>query len=439
MIEDLDSAGDISIEVVNHASVILRTPDVVLLTDPWYEGSAFRGGWGLRWENTNALDRIKACTHLWVSHVHSDHFQLQTLRRVAAVVPEITVLMNRSANVDMGPVLRSAGFSRFEPLPERSRYQLGANTAVTRYPSTAIDSMLFIETPTITVLNLNDCNMPADAFRRLRRRMGHVDVLLVNYNHAGKLYDYSSHDAVRREWSERFLRTIEPFEPRWIVPFASAHYYRSEHTRDQNGSLLAVDDVQQLDHRVLPLEVGRRVTFRTGAGPTVRDESVVRPAPIETHAYSKSVSWDELINAANAYRARLRHQFLGLTGWLPPVRFLVSDHDRVMLFKPRSGVQEALRAEGHHVLAHSEALIELFTRPNGADTFFVGGHFAFGTLDLRAIQRLHLAGSLLESGLAPLDALRLLLRREGRAFYWNRREEAWAVAAGRRLKTWDRT
>jgi L-ascorbate metabolism protein UlaG (beta-lactamase superfamily) len=429
----------VSVEVVNHASVIIRAGDVALLTDPWYVGTAFRGGWGLQWENPKALDRIRDCTHLWVSHVHSDHFQAQTLRDVAAAAPQITVLVNRSANVDIAQGLRAAGFTKLEPLPERRRISIGKDIAVTRYPSTAIDSMLFIETPSATVLDLNDCNMPAAAFRQLRRRMGRVDVLLVNYNHAGKLYDYPSHDAVRRAWSERFVRTVEPFEPRWIIPFASAHYYRTEHTREQNESLLALDDVRRLDRRVLPVEIGCTATFRSGAEPVVTRVSEVRGANREVHAYSRPTRWEELVAAARAYRARLRREFFGQVGWLRPVRFLASDHDRVLVFDPRAGVGEGRVAEGHHVAAHSEALLDLLTRPNGADGFFVGGHFAFGGLDRDAVQKLHLAGSLLESSLAPRQALGLLARSDGRAFYWNRREEAWAVLAGRRVRTWDRT
>lgn len=426
-------------EVVNHASVVIRAGGVALLTDPWYAGSAFRGGWGLQWENPHALERIKDCTHLWVSHVHSDHFHAQTLRQVAAAAPGMTVLVNRSANLDMVRGLRAAGFTKLKSLPERRRVSIDNVVAVTRYPSTAIDSMLLVETPAARVLDLNDCNMPATAFRKLRRRMGHIDVLLANYNHAGKLYDYPSHDAVRREWSDRFVRTVEPFRPGWIVPFASAHYYRAEHTRHQNESLLTLDDVRRLDARALPVEVGCRVSIRPGARPLVERVADIRTAPRNMHAYSASANWDSLIGAARRFRARIGREFLGLVGWLRPVRFLATDHERVLVVDLRRGIAEAPTAAGHHVAAHSEALLDLFTKPNGADGFFVGGHFAFGHLARDAVQRLHLASSLQEGGIAPRQALGLLTRPSGWSFYWNRREEAQGVISGRRLRTWDRS
>ena len=269
--------------------------------------------------------------------------------------------------------------------------------------------------------------------------MGRIDVLLVNYNHAGKLYDYPSHEAVRQAWSQRFVRTVEPFEPRWIVPFASAHYYRTEHTLEQNDSLLTLDDIRNLDERALPVEIGCSVTFRSNGHPAVQRVSEVSVAARQIHAYSRSVGWDELIAAARGYRVRLRREFFGQVGWLRAIRFRVTDLDRILTFDLGPGIGDAPPAEGHHVAAHSEALNDLFTRPNGADGFFVGGHFAFGGLDRDAVQKLHLAGSLLESGLAPRQAVGLLARSDGRSFFWNRREEARAVIAGRRVRTWDRT
>ena len=72
---------------------------------------------------------------------------------------------------------------------------------------------------------------------------GPVDILLCNYNHAGKLHVDKPDDEMKRLWWSGVERTAAALDPKRIVPFASSHYYRSPASRAQNGSLLSFDDV----------------------------------------------------------------------------------------------------------------------------------------------------------------------------------------------------
>ena len=57
------------IENLNHAchKISLRN-GLKILFDPWLDGFALEGGWGLKYFNYEAVEKTKNCTHLWISH-----------------------------------------------------------------------------------------------------------------------------------------------------------------------------------------------------------------------------------------------------------------------------------------------------------------------------------------------------------------------------------
>ena len=54
-----------TIEFVNHASVIISYEKISILTDPWFNGSAFDNGWRLMHElqNKEISNILKKITH----------------------------------------------------------------------------------------------------------------------------------------------------------------------------------------------------------------------------------------------------------------------------------------------------------------------------------------------------------------------------------------
>src|SRR6185503_19165582 len=192
-------------------------------------GTAFGGGWGLQYDNPHALDKARSCTHLWISHFHPDHLHIRTLKQLAAVAPDITALANESANFQLSEALQRAGFRNIVPLYERRKLPLTTNLTVTRYPTAGIDNMLLIETPEGTILNYNDCHLPIDALKLLTSKIGKVDVLLNSFNHAIKFIDNPrrSDEEIREDLKTNYKKVVDAISPRWAIPFASAHYYRT--------------------------------------------------------------------------------------------------------------------------------------------------------------------------------------------------------------------
>jgi L-ascorbate metabolism protein UlaG (beta-lactamase superfamily) len=413
----------LSIKLLNHASVVLRFDDVAFVTDPWYSGGCFRNGWGLRFYNSVALDEAAACTHLWISHFHSDHFHLPTLAELVQKNPALKVLTNLSANFDMRPALEKVGFRDVLSLPECQPRALTQTCSVERIPVSGIDNMLVVRLPGWTILNYNDCNMPAAAIQRHLHRIGSVDLLLLNFNHAGKLIGHGDVTEVRRYHREIYRKKVELIRPRYVLPFASLHCYRSEFSLDQNP-LKGLGPAELLE--LLP---GDAVTLTPGGVPMfVRGCAQQTDSRDLALVYTKVQSWDELVAAGDAFCRSVRHAFLGFVGWVRPVQIWVRDHARLLRMDLKHGASAPPGTiEDAHIESHSRPLLEWWSGEYGTVSFHVGAHYRCLPNREQPIKQLFLASGLKENKVCLLGLTGMLARPGGIRFLWNRRDEILAL------------
>ena len=424
----------ISIKLLNHASVLIRCGDVALLTDPWYSGTCFRDGWGLRFHNADALTDASMATHLWISHFHTDHLHMPTLSALAHLNRHMIALTNVSANFDTREAIDRAGFARSETLIERRSRSVGDRVEVVRYPATGIDNMLAIKIGPFTILNYNDCNLPKRALQRLMRRIGPVDVLLNNFNHAGKLIGRGrSDDQITAEQTETFKRVVEVVRPRYVIPFASLHYYRAPYSQGQNRSLLSVDRIAASIPNGLALHPGDTAHFRGADSPLIEQRlpSLI-PQPLDTLIHPPGQPWDDLVHQAERFRALIRREFFSFTSWIPALRIRVDDIGKTLVLDLTRGVSEG-HGEDFHIAAHSSALVDWFGRRYGSVDFQVGAHYRIASEDTRPLVRTLLAGGLVENKLSAMGILRMAESLAGWRFLINRREEIAAILLGFRF------
>lgn len=425
----------LDVDYLNHASVLLDFGQVRLLSDPWYEGTAFFNGWGLEYEDPDAYRRAARATHLWISHWHSDHLHVPTLKKLAEQRPDLVVLANESANFSMTERMRKLGFGQVLSLGERRPVQLGHDVRVTRYPTAGIDNMLHVEAGRWSILNYNDCNLPQAAVRRMVGHMGRVDLMLTNYNHAGKLFDRDDDETRRHTFLGAARRAVDAVGPRWVIPFASSHYYRCSFSREQNRSLWSFDELEAEvagDPRFVVLRVGDRAHLCGQGAQLVKREPALTARPHDVLDYGESADWAALVEACAERCRDMSSRFLGAARLLPTLRVHVRDHDRSLALRAGRGASET--SEAPHVAAHSQAVLRWLGRPFGDDTFFAGAHFAIVDRDTRAIRKWALVTLLDGSHLTPRHALGFLRHADGRRFLWNRREEAAATVLGARLR-----
>jgi L-ascorbate metabolism protein UlaG (beta-lactamase superfamily) len=431
--------SSIRVHYLNHASALIEIGGVRLLFDPWLEGTAFSGGWGLRYDNPDAFKVAASATHLWISHWHSDHLHGPSLTKLAQLNPDMIVLANVSANFSMVERMSSLGFRQVRPIGERETLELNAQTTCCRYPTAGIDNMLHIVSDSWSVLNYNDCNLPARAIRSLCKHIGPIDLLLTNYNHAGKLFDVMDDQARKKQLLEMLVLTANVMEPTRVIPFASSHYYRTAESAEQNGSMLSFDDLEDLarrDERFLVLRIGDDAILSAPTLATVhRRDPPLPPRALETHDYGPSVPWEDLLAQASARCLALHGQFLRMSRLMVPDLIVrVTDHGRNLRLAVGRAAEETHPSEAPHIEAHSQALGIWLAKRFGDDTFIAGAHFGIVDPDTTAIERWALMTLLEASHLDPQSGLRYLAKHEGRRFLWNRREEITATLLGRRIK-----
>ncbi len=431
--------NSISIKLLNHASVIIRYKQISLLSDPWYEGTCFWHGWGLQFINPDALSEAIKCSHLWISHFHTDHLHMPTLKKVAQLNSSMIALSNASVNFDTREPLERAGFTNIHPLIERQPTQLAEAFEVTRFPTTGVDNFLVIKVGGFSILNYNDCNLPESAFKRLIRKIGGIDVLLNNFNHAGKLVDSNrSPEQMMQECKRRYQKIVEIVRPRYAIPFASMHRYRSPYSQDQNQSLIPGHEIAKIIPNAIYLAFGDTVYFNGNAPARIEKlspalQSCLPDQQVYTVTHTSlpvQTGWQDLLIKADLFRRKVQKEFFGFTFWIAPLHIRVEDLRKVLTIQFNKGVFEGTDQTPCHITTHSEALNHWFGYKYGTVDFHIGAHYKINTENKWPLICTMLAGGLAENALSPRSALRLFISPGGWSFFKNRREEILAVLLG---------
>ena len=414
---------NLSIELLNHASLLIQAGPVSLLTDPWFNGPCFRGTWGLRYVNPDAMDRASTATHLWVSHPHSDHLHPPTLHALAKKNSQMQVLANHSHNFQLAETFRKSGFQNIVDFYERREVSIAADFRVMRIPATGMDNMMVMRAQGMTLVNYNDCNLPAPALKMLVRRLGKIDVLFTNFNHAAKILEDLTPEQVMANQRAHFRKVVEFFNPTWTIPFASLHFYRSPYSKEQNLSLLQTTDLVELHPSVRALQVGDRASIRPDWIEVIRRNPPLEPVPFDVKSSGESVPIAKLQESVAHYCKTLQPGFFHLGGWIPSLTIRIDDLKTVLRIHSSGRAEEFPYETPADISSHSRSLYEWFSSEFGTDVLTVGGEFQLLNQDKKALRRWFLAGLLTENKLTPKDALMSLIRPSAWSFLLNRREE----------------
>jgi UDP-MurNAc hydroxylase len=232
---------------VNHASVIVESQGVRLITDPWLEGAVFNGGWTLLSPTRLHYEDFANITHIWFSHEHPDHFTPPNLRRIPEEYRRrIIVLFHETRDKRVVDVCKELGFETRE-LPEGRRVSLAPGFDLLSGCQALLDSWMAIFAEGRTILNMNDCDFPEhDGLAKIKDQVGRVDVLLSQFSYAnwvGNPNDLAAQAAHAERKLVEMRRQITLFEPSWFIPFASFIYFSHAENFFMNGSINRIGDV----------------------------------------------------------------------------------------------------------------------------------------------------------------------------------------------------
>jgi UDP-MurNAc hydroxylase len=385
---------------VNHASYVLETSDAVLLTDPWFEGTAFDDGWALYSQTRADEDLLRRVTHIWLSHEHPDHFSPSSLRSIPQEARhQITVLYQTSRDRKVVDCCRDLEFGDVQELRSNIWVQLSDELRIMCNPWRLGDSYLAVETPAGLVLNLNDCVITtareAEAILDdLGRRSPRIVLMQYGYaNRVGNPEQVGLRQAAARSELESVATAISVLQPKYIVPFASFIWFCHRENTYMNDSQNTASDAIRF---VRECTTSSPVVLYPGECWSLHDE----PPPADRSAgrydadlsrrvqgppliASDPVPLATLLDDGRAFAADLRSAngnfslaILERLGKLGPLNVWVSDLGRALLLG-RHGLEPAVvPANGCDIALTSGALAFLLRHRYGGATLFMNGRFS---------------------------------------------------------------
>lgn len=217
------------VSFVGHASVLLESRGVRILSDPWWEGPCFGTQWWVYPRAAAATIGDAPLDYVYISHGHHDHLHLGTLRRLK--VKKVLV----SSTLDIAPFLRQRGFEVWEIGPDQE-VDLGNGVKARLMPTCNDDTILCVDDGEASCLNLNDAvhAAPGDVQDRVLAKLKALypapTYVFCGYgiaSHFPACYIIPGTDreatAARRQahFNRQWVKIMRPLGPRYAFPFAA--------------------------------------------------------------------------------------------------------------------------------------------------------------------------------------------------------------------------
>ncbi len=237
---------------VGHAGFLIETHAGSILCDPWLNPAYFASWFPFPDNSTLDWDSLGQCDYLYVSHLHSDHFDAALLD--THVNKDAVVLLPDFPVPDLRNALQELGFHRFVETSDSVKHRLSGAQGdldimiiALRAPADGPigDSALAVSDGVTTVFNMNDAR-PVD-LDLLDAQFGHVDVHMLQYSGAiwyPMVYDMPARAKAafgtqkRQRQMDRARQYIAQVGASWVIPSAGPPCFLDpdlRHLNDDRG------------------------------------------------------------------------------------------------------------------------------------------------------------------------------------------------------------
>ncbi|MBC7488560.1 MAG: MBL fold metallo-hydrolase [Cytophagaceae bacterium] len=221
------------ITYISHATLLIETDGIKILTDPWIFGPAYCEQW---YQFPPPLEEAKSLLHdidyVLLTHGHEDHLHHDTL-----------VQINKSAHIyypyswydGSKEYFQSIGFKKFTEGLNDKRYQLSKNVSFT-YLANNLDNIIVLEDQEKVLVNVNDSltSAPKETIHyfleKINTKWKNVDYLLCSYGgasyypntiKAGWKNDREVGTIREQFFLDNFCLIANTINARFSIPFAS--------------------------------------------------------------------------------------------------------------------------------------------------------------------------------------------------------------------------
>lgn len=399
-------SAPVRIQFLNHASVKFITDTVKLVSDPWYSGSIFNNGWSLLWTAEQLAALAADSDFVWVSHEHPDHFSPAFFNQLRGPRPDVLFQATRDRRV--ARYLSEHGFTVRE-IRDHERVQLSSAEYLTIGKNALYDSWNLFESGQTKILNLNDCIIKTESdLRAVKKRVGHVDVLLTQFSYAGWVGDRSNkglrEDAARRRLNVMRAQ-IRCLEPTFVIPFASFAWFSHEENAYLNDSVNRIADFLDMcaDLKSVPIVMQPMETWRVGEAhdnaPAIQfwDRAFDAIPSFQRRRPGPSIEVADLRAACAAYQRRVfvknsrlwmrLLRAVPLLGMFSPVRIRLTDIGKTVRFSFFDKLREVEHEPPVDVEMSSDSLAFIFAHEFGYDTLMVNARCSATKAGLDVVMR----------------------------------------------------
>lgn len=232
--------------VLSHAGLAVEHGETQLLVDPWIVGSCYwRSWWNLPEPPRDLIDGL-APTHIYLTHLHWDHFHGPSLRRFPRSTPILVPTFN---NDRMRRDLAFLGFHDVRELEHGETVDLdGIRVQSYQFVN---DSAVAISDGTTTLLDANDCKLFGLPLNQVLDDHPRIDVVLRSHSNASAYpYCIEGYEELfpelrpRQAYMDEFTAFAGAVGARYAVPFASNHCFLHPETKRFNGLAVLPTEVK---------------------------------------------------------------------------------------------------------------------------------------------------------------------------------------------------
>jgi len=230
------------VSLVNHASILIESSNVKLLTDPWFSGDAFNNGWNLLYENdpneiAQLLDEI---THIFISHEHPDHFSVPFFKKYHNKLFDlnIKIIFQETRDQRVVKFLKNLKLTVIEA-KKNEWIELDGHTQIQIFPIGAIDSTFLMKTAECYFINTNDCELSILDGKKILNQINtsKQKVLLHQFSYAAWRGNSAWMKKAAKYKLRKLLELNQLFNANLLIPFASFIYFSHEENFNLNRDI----------------------------------------------------------------------------------------------------------------------------------------------------------------------------------------------------------
>lgn len=273
------------VQYISSATVVVEHGGKRVLCDPWLTDGIYYGSWCHYPPLTFQPEDFSDADWIYLSHIHPDHFDPETLRRLPRSIP---VLILEYAEKFLLHQIQKLGFRDVREIPNGEQIRLADDFTLEPYAADncnpqvcgrffacslppaysrtiQLDSLALFQGGGKTVVNANDCpyGLAWVVCDRLLKRHPKIDFLLLGYSGAGEypqcFEEQLDHalllekaQAKRDQFLDQAVRYLAHLRPAHFMPFAGQYVLAGSLAR--LNSLRGVPQIEEL-----PPEFERRL------------------------------------------------------------------------------------------------------------------------------------------------------------------------------------